>query len=82
MFQDINKWTLVAIILALLIVPYEIDTYWYGKHYVEYYGYDLLFNPPTGKVRTSTASILWSRVFTEIAIIYLIDILYRKYIKK
>ena len=69
-----NVWTIIAILIVLLIVPFQFEFYHYNKHVVEYYGYAFLFNPPKhSSVRFFTTQIIWSRVLIELIIVLLIS---------
>ena len=78
--MKLHKLTLIAIILALLVVPYQFEIYQGSGHrFYEYYGYALLFDPPTHHYfKNATNSILWSRVFVEIAIILIVNYMWMR----
>lgn len=73
--MKLHNFAIIGIVAALLIVPFQFEIYApKGYHLSQYYGYAFLFNPPTRSyISPYTTSILWERVFIEIAIILILN---------
>lgn len=68
-----NGYTIILVVLIFLFVPFQFEIYYSGGHIVQYYGYGFILNPPNPNTKFYTTDILWSRVFIELIVVFLIS---------
>lgn len=64
--EKILKFYLTAIVCIVLIVPYQFSLTYKGNHKAQFYGYNLLFTPPTPPTPAWTTEIAFQRIGLEI----------------